>query len=187
MTVRSKKGPIRVGGWMSSLTLLAMTAAGCSGSSTAAARLEKAYRDANLQRSTVAKFAGTVTVDGQPPGPFTLVLLMDPKNPKAGVRKAVCDADGKFAFTSYEQGDGVPPGSYVVLFARFNMGGRLRQYDPPDQMHNLYNDPEKNVEIPEFLVTVAAPGKTDYAFELSVSGKEPVSHPGPDAVTEMTN
>jgi len=178
---------IRVRGWMGLLTLLAISAVGCSGSSTPAARLEKAYREANLQPSPVVKFAGTVTVDGQPPSPFTLVLLMDPKNPKAGVQKTVCDADGKFAFTSYEAGDGVPPGSYVVLFARFNMGGRLGQYDPPDLMHNLYNDPEKNVEIPEFQVTVAAPGKTDYAFELSVSGKEPVTHPGPDAVTELTN
>src|SRR5579864_1189008 len=187
MTVRTGSASVSRsgGGLLPVLGLLALLAVGCSGSSSPAARLEKAFHEANLQRTDVAKFAGTVSVDGQPPGPFTFVMLMDPKNPKAGVHKALCDQEGKFAFTSYEEGDGVPPGSYVVLFARFNMGGMLGHYDPPDLMHNLYNDPDKNGVMPEFQVTVAPGGKTDYSFSLTLSGKDPVEQPGPNAVTEL--
>ncbi len=112
-------------------------------------------------------------------------MLVDPKNPQTGVRKAICDKEGYFAFSSYESGDGVPPGTYVVLFGQFNMGGGLGHFDPPDLMHNLYNDPEKNAATPEFTVTVTAPGKSDYAFNLALAGKEPIDQPGPTAVTKL--
>jgi hypothetical protein len=170
---------------MTALGLLGLLAAGCSSSSSPAARLEKAFQETKLQRTDVAKFAGTVAIDGQPPAPFTFVVLVDPKHPKAGVRKAICDADGRFAFASYGNEDGVPPGSYVVLFVQFNMGGGLGHYDPPDLLHNLYNDPDKNADIPEFHVKVEGAGKSDYAFNLTIAGKEPVTQPGPNALTQF--
>jgi hypothetical protein len=72
----------------------------------------------------------------------------------------------------------------VVLFARLNMGGRLGNFDGPDLLNNLYNDPDKNVADPEFQITVSEPGKSDYHFNLGVAGK-PSATPGPHAVTEL--
>jgi hypothetical protein len=158
-------------------------AAGC-GRGSDSGRLEQAYRDAGLAKADVVAVAGVVTVDGGVPAPFTLVMLWDPKKPEAGVLRAICDAEGRFEFTSYQQGDGVPPGSYVVLFAQFNIGRRLGNFDPPDLLHNLYNDPDKNASNPEFQITVSSPGKSDYQFNLNVAGVPPAA-PGPHSVTDL--
>jgi len=164
--------------------LLPVCGALMAGCGRSADREAKAYHDAGLQKVDVAPVAGVVTVDGTAPGPFTLVMLWDPKKPQAGVMRAICDAEGRFAFTSYQRGDGIPPGSYVVLFAQFNMGHRLGSFDPPDLLHNLYNDPDKNASNPEFQISVSVPGKTDYHFNLAVAGVQPAV-PGPHAVTEL--
>src|SRR5437868_527377 len=97
----------------------------CAGCGRKIDRLEQAYQDTGLTKIPVAPVAGVVTVDGAAPAPFTVVMLWDPKKPEAGVLRTICDSDGGFTFTSYEPGDGVPPGTYVVLFARFNMGRPL--------------------------------------------------------------
>ena len=177
MTVRMGCDLIATRTWGPAVGLVIFFAVGCGGSSSPTQRMTRAFNESKLQRTDVAKFAGTVTVDGQPPAPFTIVMLVDPKNPKAGVRKAICDKEGYFAFSSYESGDGVPPGTYVVLFGQFNMGGGLGHFDPPDLMHNLYNDPEKNAATPEFTVTVTAPGKSDYAFNLRSPEKNRSTNP----------
>jgi hypothetical protein len=52
-----------------------------------------------------------------------------------------------------------------------------RVYRDPDGLKNLYNDPEKNKDIPEFMVDLAEPGRDDYQFNLTVAGKEP-ARPG---------
>ena len=185
MTVRMDCDSIATQTWRPAVGLVILFAVGCGGSASPTQRMAKAFNESKLQRTDVAKFAGTVTVDGQAPAPFTIVMLVDPKNPQAAIRKAVCDKGGYFSFTSYETDDGVPPGTYVVLFGQFNMGGGLGHFDPPDLMHNLYNDPEKNAATPELTITVTAPGKSDYSFSLSLAGKEPVEQPGPNAVTRL--
>jgi hypothetical protein len=53
----------------------------------------------------------------------------------------------------------------------------------PDKLNNLYNDPERNKDNPEFMVDVADPGRTDYQFNLSVAGKDPIKTPGKFAAT----
>jgi hypothetical protein len=50
---------------------------------------------------------------------------------------------------------------------------------------NLYNDPEKNAQKPEFAIELEAPGKTDHHFDLTVAGQEPVEIAGPNAVTRI--
>jgi hypothetical protein len=162
----------------------AVTIAGCGRGGTAQ-REEQAYRDAGLAKLEVAEVSGNVTVDGGAPAAFTVVMLWDPKHPDAGVLRAICDSDGHFAFSTYKPGDGVPPGSYVALFGQFNPSRRLGEFEAPDMMHNLYNDPEKNASKPEFLINVAAPGKSDYQFDLSTAESTPVTNPGPHAVTEL--
>jgi hypothetical protein len=49
----------------------------------------------------------------------------------------------------------------------------------------LYNDPDKNKDIPEFLVEVTQPGRTDYEFNLTVAGKD-AGVPGSHAVKAVS-
>ena len=180
MVTRCDVPAARSRNWALALMICCLTLIGCG---SKADREEQAFRDAGLQKVDVAPVAGIVTVDGNAPAPFTLVMLWDPKKPD-GVLRAICDSEGRFEFTSYRHSDGVPPGSYVVLFARFNMARRLGDFESPDLMHNLYNDPDKNASNPEFQATIGPPGKTDYQFNLNVAGAPPAS-PGPHSITEL--
>jgi len=168
--------------WRLAVAIGCLFLVGCGRSKSA--REEQAYRDAGLTKVAVARVAGVVTVDGGAPAPFTLVMLWDPKKPEGGVFHTICNSDGQFEFTSYRRSDGVPPGQYVVLFAQFNAARRLGDFEPPDMLHNLYNDPDKNAAKSEFQITVSAPGKNDYHFDLSVAGMPPAS-PGPHSVREL--
>jgi hypothetical protein len=167
-------------------------AAGCGSTSSANQALDQQLQASNATREVVASFAGRVTIDGLPPtlGPkgATIVMLYDPKNPPGPgkpPRFTYCGKEGQFEFHTYLRGDGVPVGSYVVLFAQPKIGGRGNPgFKAPDALKNLYNDPEKNALIPEFKIDHTAPGRTDYAFDLSVAGKDP-NPPGPKAVTEI--
>jgi hypothetical protein len=168
-------------------------AAGCGGTSSANEALDQQLQTSNATREVVARFAGRVTIDGLPPTPgpreATVVILYDPKNPPGPGRPprfAYCGKEGRFEFHTYLRGDGAPVGSYFVLFAQPKIGGRGNPgFKPPDALKNLYNDPEKNALISEFKIDHTAPGRTDYAFDLSVAGKDPNSQPGPQAVTEI--
>jgi hypothetical protein len=54
-------------------------------------------------------------------------------------------------------------------------------------LKNLYNDPEKNANVPEFNIEHKPPGKRDYAFELNVVGEEPVLNPSPKSLVAIGN
>jgi hypothetical protein len=177
------------------LFTLATALAGCSRPSAGISREEfdKANPEIAAHRMQIAKFSGQVTVDGGPPaeGTTLFVLLNDPEHPNPNPKiLASCDADGHFAFKTYEQGDGVPVGKYVVelvaLKKQFVKGrARVIRYVGPDALKNLYNDPEKNKNRPEFLVDVQEPGRTDYEFALTVAGKDAAS-PGKFSATTLS-
>jgi hypothetical protein len=116
-----------------------------------------------------------------------VVMLYDPKNPRAGgPLHAVCTNDGDFQFGTYEKGDGVKPGSYVVLFAELTpalmASKRSNGLRGPDGLMNLYNDPDKNGQDDRFKIELSEPGKTDWDFQLEAAGKQPIANPGPNAV-----
>lgn len=151
--------------------------------------LDQAIKDTGGTKQTLAAFAGKVTVDGQPPSTadnHALVVMLynskDPPSPKNPLLCTFCDDAGNFAFGTYSRKDGVPAGSYVVLFANLKCAiyGNAG-FHGPDQLNNLYNDPEKS----EFKVDVAPPGKTDYLYELKVEGKTPNTAPGARAITQI--
>ena len=172
--------------------VLASLGAGCGATSSANQALDEQLKASGSSRETLARFAGTVTVDGLPPVPGAkeafAVILYDLKNPPSATqppRFTYCRKDGRFEFNTYERGDGVPVGSYVVLFAQPKVGGRGSPgFKPSDSLKNLYNDPEKNGKVPEFKIDLTAPGRTDYAFDLSVAGKDS-AEPGPQAITQI--
>jgi hypothetical protein len=89
---------------------------------------------------------GELYVDGKP-APTVQVALhdvngMDPKQPTFSM--TYTGDDGKFALSTYDEGDGVPAGEYTVTF----MWGRLNtfnmHYGGPDKLKGKYNDPEKS-------------------------------------------
>jgi hypothetical protein len=160
----------------------------------------------------VSKFSGRVTVDGKPPkeGPKLFVILTDANHLDENARGmmpklyTICDADGHFAFGTYDlkdKNDGVFAGKYVVTFALLHKfipkskkskgpmvaekrGGNEKYY-LPDDLKNLYSDPDQNAKSPAFLLDLQPPGKDDYHFDLVVAGKDPRPKPGPHAVTYL--
>jgi hypothetical protein len=185
--------------------LLLVALAGCSGSSSASRALERQFEEnPQFHKAAVAKFAGTVTIDGQPPSKDLLlfVILNDPQHLDENARlrapklSALCDDDGHFAFSTYDKGDGVAAGKYVVTFvqlhhpksgrgARRLAGTGARHFVGPDELKNLYNDPDKNKDDPRFNLEVKPPGEADHQFDLAVAGKDPVTTPGANAVTTI--
>jgi hypothetical protein len=207
---------------------LAVALAGCNGSPPAneaavdnqlsnseETRHGQSNENREFQKLPIAKFAGKVTIDGKPPikDGKLFVILTDPKHldqhaigqlPKVF---AVCDADGQFAFGTYDlknHNDGVVAGKYVVTFVQLHKfaphaskgkrsvsaaasqrpRGKV-QYVLPDGLKNLYSDPDTNATQPAFNLDLQPPGKDDYQFDLAVAGKNPVAKPAPHAVTYM--
>jgi hypothetical protein len=157
--------------------------------------LDEAFQKSpQLQRQVVARFAGQVTVDGQPPsdisqGSALFVSLHRNLLNQDGVRPfhTICDSRGHFAFSTYVKEDGIAVGSYIVTFVKLRRTGPRRGavFGPPDELKNLYNDPDRNAQTPEFSVDVKMPGKTDYHFDLAVERLAPVEAPGPHALTRI--
>lgn len=181
-------------------TMTAMPAllAGC-GQKNAKQALDEAYlNNPKIEKASIAPFEGTVTVDGAPPGKdrtVMLVILNDPKHPQDPHKRpkliAGCTPDGHFDFTTFDAHDGVECGSYIITFVQLkNLAapfGKNKKagFGPPDELKNLYNDPDKNAEVPEFHVEIKPPGITNAHFDLTVAGKEPVVQPGPHAITAI--
>jgi hypothetical protein len=157
-------------------------------------RVDQFLKESKIVKVPVAKMAGHVSVDNQPPSREgrLFVILNDPEHPvPTGKAAASCDAEGNFSFTTYLKDDGVPVGKYVVTFAllHHNRGGGRgggvgrrpgihQEFIGPDDLKNLYSDPEKNKDVPTYIIDVTEPGRTDYDFQLPVAGKDPVPTPG---------
>jgi hypothetical protein len=184
---------------LAGLLVLAIALPGCYREKTAKEAVDQYFKsNPDAKRFTVARFAGTVTIDGLPPEkkPATrlFILLNDPQHlEKLPTRFIEVADDGSFSFMTYLAGDGVPVGKYVVEFAQLQLprrgsqrrgGGVARVYRAPDGLKNLYNDPEKNKNEKDFNIEVVEPGKTDYEFNLSVAGKNGLS-PAQYAVTRI--
>jgi hypothetical protein len=178
------------------LILAAAAAEGCSRQTSREQEFSKNNARAPEQ-PPVGKFAGHVTVDGgtQVGEDQLFVFLTDPQRLEKPINTTPCKPDGSFEFTTYQQGDGTRLGKYVVGFVALHVPKKGRgfgevdaalPYRGPDGLKNLYNDPDKNKDIPEFLVEVTQPGRTDYEFNLTVAGKEP-GRPGPHALKSLAD
>jgi hypothetical protein len=176
----------------------ALALEGCE-SKSAEQALNQAFLDnPKATRVEVVKFEGTVTVDGEvptKPGTQLFIILNDPKNPQDPAKQPKliggCDDDGTFFFSTNGARDGVEAGTYVVTFVQLDhpkaLFGQRRGslFQPPDELKNLYNDPDKNAALPELNVEIKSPGRTDWHFNLEIAGKEPNPTPGPHAITKL--
>jgi len=163
-----------------------LASVGCGGGQTRK-RMTEQLEEIKGKTYEVAKLSGKVTIDGEtpsvPPKSVLVLMLYDAKGAQPGhetIYETVCDKEGHFEFTRFSKGDGVPPGSYTVLFDEL-MPRRGGEFKGPDKLGNLYNDPDTS----PFHVEIKPPGKTDWEFNLEVAGKEPLASPGPHAVTRI--
>jgi hypothetical protein len=181
---------------LAAVAMLTLSVFGCGGKDGVDRAMEEQMKELKVTRVAVGKFAGNVTIDGKSTGEAfpkqtVVVILYDPKNPTAkSPLHANCGPDGKFEFHTYSRDDGIPTGTYVVLFAALKrpllaIGKGARTYQGPDGLMNRYNDPDKNAQDERFKVEVTEPGKTDWAFNLEVAGKDAVASPGPKAITRL--
>jgi hypothetical protein len=175
--------------WPSALLVIASVCWGCSGQRPADQAVKEQLAEIKGKEVQVAKFSGTVTIDGTPPvvpAKVSLVLILysaqGTEQSHETIYRTVVDKEGHFEFTRYTKGDGVPPGSYTVLFDEL-VPRRGSQFSGPDRLKNRYNDPDTS----PFHVEVTSSGKTDWVFNLEIAGKDPVATPGPHAVTQLIN
>ncbi|GAB5440577.1 MAG: hypothetical protein Fues2KO_09260 [Fuerstiella sp.] len=108
-------------------------------------------------RKETSKVTGQVLVDGVPvPATEPLkidchnVAGIDQKHPT--VSSALTGVDGKFEISTYETGDGLPAGDYVLTFMWGKMNLIAGSYGGPDKLKDRYSDPEKS----EVKLTVKA-------------------------------
>lgn len=80
------------------------------------------------------------------------VAGMDTQHPT--VSQGYVGGDGKLAISTYESGDGVPPGEYVLTFYWGEHNLLSRSYGGPDKLKDKYRDPKTS----PFKFTVE-PGK----------------------------
>ncbi len=128
---------------------------------------EQQRMEKNLGQSlkTVVPLAGTVTVDGKPQK-TVVIKLFKSDNLESQLPNSFTTADpeeGKFAFMTYKEGDGVEPGEYVVTFElmKAKSGGR---FEGPDRLNDRYNDP-KSSQFP--IKLVAGEPQKELKFELT--------------------
>jgi hypothetical protein len=170
----------------------ALAASGCSQRQSVEQAVNKALANARQEREKVYPLAGKVTIDFQTPhfekpAYKLIVMLNDSQQPHLPMRErpfAVADSDGAFEFQTYVDGDGVKCGKFILTFAVLRKKSKIG-FVGPDQLHNLYNSPDHNSKLAEFVVEHQAPGRIDYTFNLEVAGKE-AGAPNPPALTELS-
>jgi hypothetical protein len=166
---------------------LGLFLAGCSGGESVEHASQRRGKESNEPAQVLAKLSGRVTIDNQPPAVeprhALLLMLYDPERPPTESkppRYAIVQNDGTFKFG---QG-GVPPGSYVALFAELQRG-RPGTFRGPDVLKNLYNDPDKNQSVDSLKVEVPAFGKMQN-FNLEVAGREAVNPRGAHSIDQFS-
>jgi hypothetical protein len=191
--VRRRSGGVAIS--ISAGAFAIVLAAGCMDKPQSVKQaIKNQKREVDVDTAAVGPVAGVVTVDGQSPpsdkGKRIIVVLNDPKKPLNPAKLpdifTICGPDGSFSFTTFVNGDGVKFGDYVVTFALLHpLGLKARDgYGGPDEMKNLYNDPDVNAKNKEFNVNVTGAGKGDYHFNLELAGKDAVPAPGAHAVVQ---
>jgi hypothetical protein len=177
--------------WAVFAAVMSIASPGCTGRQSPEQRLQKALQEAGAQKEQVFPLSGHISVDGAAPdydprNPVLVVLIDREKSaePARSQRFVECDPEGRFSFSTYARDDGVGPGRYVIAIAKLGRTAS-RGYVGPDQFHNRYNDPDKNSQDATFQIEHNSPGKSEYEFQLSVAGAEPVETPGPHAITQI--
>jgi hypothetical protein len=98
-------------------------------------------------RKPTSPVTGQIHVDGEPPGSPLQVAChdlngMDKEHPS--VSAAITDNNGTFRVSTYETGDGIPPGEYVLTFSWQEFNLMSMSYGGPDKLNKRYQDPKQS-------------------------------------------
>ncbi len=108
------------------------------------------------ERLATVPVRGVVTVNGLP-APKLTVSFRAVEAPSgetaiyAANPSALTDADGTFALSTYQEGDGVAPGTYAVTLEWLTYDALRNSYGKPDRLKGRYADPKTT----EFKVEVS--------------------------------
>lgn len=96
-------------------------------------------------RKPTSSVKGKVTVDGASPGSEIQIVChpvgtADTQHPT--LSQTATDAEGNFTVSTYEAGDGIPPGDYVLVCTWRDYNVMARSYSGPDKLKNRYSDPK---------------------------------------------
>lgn len=122
-------------------------------------------------RKETIPVTGTVVVDGQPPDtPIQIqchsLQELDKEHPTFS--QTVTGDNGSFAVSTYESGDGVPPGEYVLTFEWKVFNVVSMSYGGPDKLGGKYTDPKTS----EFKLSVASGAEPIDMGQVQLSTKE---------------
>jgi hypothetical protein len=107
---------------------------------------------------------GVVVVDGEPTEMVEVVCHPDGESSKIKYDvSTMTDKDGQFSLTTYQSGDGLPEGTYILTFKWMEPG-----FVPKDKFKGAYADPTKSTQ----KVTVVTGQKNDLG-EIELSSKGP--------------
>ena len=105
--------------------------------------------DSRPGRKQTYPISGVVYVDGSPAANLAVrahpTAGIDQKDPT--VSSAFTDQDGKFTFSTFETGDGIPEGEYKLTFEWGEMNMLSMQYGGPDKLNSRYKDPETSKSV----------------------------------------
>jgi hypothetical protein len=100
--------------------------------------------DKGPPRKATFPVTGTVRVDGKPVDQMAIRCIsvsgMDAQDPTESA--TFTDAEGNFQIATYQKGDGVPVGSYVLTFEWGQWNYISMQYGGPDKLNGKYADPK---------------------------------------------
>jgi hypothetical protein len=116
---------------------------------------------------------GVVHVDGKPAE--LLRVEFHPESKIEGldhVPATVTNAEGHFAVSTYASGDGLPEGTYYLVFKWERMGARANEKKRPDRLNGAYADTYTDPTKSEFKATITKGEAKDLGtYELSTQPK----------------
>jgi hypothetical protein len=149
---------------MKCIVLILVLSTGCEKKLSESERIRKV---AEATKKKAVPVEGTVLVDGRPQE-NVLVSLYKPDSAKPVPPNVLVPVGpvGKIAFSTYENGDGLLPGNYKLVFEWHKIKFRRSKqtiFDGPDKLNGRYSNPTKS----EFLVQVVeSQPQKDLKFEL---------------------
>jgi hypothetical protein len=117
------------------LCLLLVISAGCG------------KKDVGVANKPLVTLRGVITVNGEvPEWPILLTFVstsgMDEANPT--VTSAKTDENGNFEASTYDNGDGIPAGSYAMTATAIEYNTFLRRPMGPDKLGGRYDKAQKS-------------------------------------------
>jgi hypothetical protein len=96
-------------------------------------------------RKPTSPVKGKITVDGKEPGSGIQIAChavagFDAVNPSVSTGES--NPDGTFVLSTYQTGDGIPAGDYVLLFTWQEFNIMARSYSGKDKLNGKYATPE---------------------------------------------